>query len=112
MKGLKSIASASSQSGTISIDEAFRNVRSRQSVRIIDSASDDTVIAYWHHAADQGHADMLSSILQLKQDRKEPFDVDNVDNEGLTALHKAARSGRPQICKLLTKVHAKLYLFS
>ena len=103
VKGFKKIAGFT-PSPTMTMDEAFRNVRSRHSVRIISSASDSTLYTYWHHAAEQGHADMLSSIIQLKHDRKEPFDVDSLDEDGLTAMHKAARAGKSQICKLLAKV--------
>jgi hypothetical protein len=88
----------------ISIQDAFPKFANGKIPKLIESAKEQTLLAYWHSAAEQGHTEMISSIIQLKTDRKVCFNVDHLDTEGLSAMHKAARGGHLPLCKLLGKV--------
>ena len=92
-----------SPTASISLERAFASRDQRKSPiqAQIEQASPELRVSYWHSAAETGHAAMLAEIVQYHQDG---FDVDQLDNLGVSALHKAAAHGHYHVCKLLVKV--------
>ena len=57
-----------------------------------------------HRASELGNAEEIESILKSEFDSPTPFDINCADIDGDTALHKAARHGHIDICRILCRV--------